>query len=500
MRSVSAAPPLAAVALGAAKLLVHLVTNHRYGFHRDELYFIACGSKLASGYVDQGPLVPTLAALSRAVGGESLVVLRFLPALAGAFTVFATCWLASLLGGGRYAQIVAGTAVLVAPAYLRMHTMLHIPTFESAFWVLACVLFALAIRKNEAHYFLAVGVVCGLGFLNKPTMLLFGAGLVVALGVGARTRAFVRGPYLWAGGAVAFLVAAPFVLWQVENDWPSAGFLAELNAGTLARIPWWAFLLGQIVYLHPFTFPLWVGGLVALFRSPELRPYRGLAWIWTIPFLALVATGAKIYYLAPAYPPLLAAGGVWLERTLKGTPTRRASLALLIAGGALLAPAGLPLVPLERYPAFIRTLTGGETRAEDLHEVINDYYDMTGWSELTSTVRAVHDQLRQNARSVGIFTSNYGEASALRVLAPDLPPARSGHLSFHLWGAGSTDPDVEILVGFEPEAATGLCASAELVTRFQHPHDNAPEDDVPIVLCRPRQPLRAIWDGLRHGF
>ncbi len=501
IRSAQASPPGAAFALGAVKLLLHLVTNQQYGFHRDELYFIVCGAQLAWGYVDQGPLVPALAALSRAIGGESLAALRFLPAIAGAFTVFATCWLARLLGGGRFSQIVAGTAVLIAPAYLRMHTMLHIPTFESTLWTLGSLLLALLLKRNEPRLFLLLGVVCGVGILNKPTMVLFGAGLIAGLAISSEARAYFRSRYLWLGGALALPIVAPFLWWQVENGWPSAGFVEELNTNTLGRIPWWAFLLGQIVYLHPLSLPLWVGGLVFLLRSAETRRYRSLAWIWIVPFLVLVATGAKIYYLAAAYPPLLAAGGVWLERSVEGATARRAVIALLLVGGALLVPAGLPIVPLEHYPAFVRTFTGGGTRAEELHEVINDYYDMKGWGELASAVRVVRDEVREETGSgAGVFTSNYGEASALRVFASDLPPARSGHLSFHLWGAGVSDPEIEILVGFEPVAASVLCADAVLATRFQHPYDGAVEDDVPIVVCRPRRPLREVWSSLRHGF
>jgi 4-amino-4-deoxy-L-arabinose transferase-like glycosyltransferase len=174
--------------LASVKLLLHLATNQSYGFHRDELYFIVSGSRLAAGYVDQGPLVPAFAALARAVGGDSLAALRFLPAVAGALTVFLTCWLAALLGGGRFSQVVTGMAVLIAPAYLRMHTMLHIPTFESLFWALGCVLVALILKGREPRLFLLVGAIAGLGLLNKPTMLLFGAGLLAGLAVNAESR------------------------------------------------------------------------------------------------------------------------------------------------------------------------------------------------------------------------------------------------------------------------------------------------------------------------
>ena len=227
--------------------------------------------------------------------------------------------------------------------------------------------------------------------------------------------------------------------------------------------------------------------------------------MWITPLLVFLYGGAKIYYLAAAYPPLLAAGGVWIEQALTRRTARVAALSVMIAGGVLLAPAGLPVIPLDRYPGFIRAFTGGRTRAEELHEVINDYYDMTGWKELTATVRQVYESVQPEETKSGIprvriLASNYGEASALLVFGPDLPPVRSGHLSFHAWGPGQSRGESEILVGFEPADVHELCDEAELAARFRHPHRGAPEDDVPIVVCRPRRPLNEIWPSLRQGF
>jgi len=48
-----------------AALLVHLLTNGRYGYFRDKLYYIACGRHLDFGYVDQPPLSILLLRLSQ---------------------------------------------------------------------------------------------------------------------------------------------------------------------------------------------------------------------------------------------------------------------------------------------------------------------------------------------------------------------------------------------------------------------------------------------------
>src|SRR5262250_2328423 len=88
-RNYSTEPALIAL-FSAAALLAHLLTNGRYGYFRDELYYIACGRHLAFGYVDQPPLSILLLRLSQMLLGDSLFAIRFLPALAGAATVALT--------------------------------------------------------------------------------------------------------------------------------------------------------------------------------------------------------------------------------------------------------------------------------------------------------------------------------------------------------------------------------------------------------------------------
>jgi 4-amino-4-deoxy-L-arabinose transferase-like glycosyltransferase len=83
----SSAEPILMILFSALALLVHLLTIGRYGYFRDELYYIACGRHLAFGYVDQPPLSILLLRLSQILLGNSLFALRLLPALAGAATV-----------------------------------------------------------------------------------------------------------------------------------------------------------------------------------------------------------------------------------------------------------------------------------------------------------------------------------------------------------------------------------------------------------------------------
>src|SRR6059036_2807839 len=91
-------------------LLVHLLTNGRYGYFRDELYYIACSRHLDWGYVDQPPLIALLTWIELHLGGSSLYSLRFLPAVAGAALVLLAAVMAREMGAGKFGQWFAALA------------------------------------------------------------------------------------------------------------------------------------------------------------------------------------------------------------------------------------------------------------------------------------------------------------------------------------------------------------------------------------------------------
>ncbi|HXQ29474.1 MAG TPA: glycosyltransferase family 39 protein, partial [Gemmatimonadales bacterium] len=111
--------------------------NGRYGFFRDELYFIVCGNRPAWGYVDQPPLIPLIASWLHALFGNSLVGFRLAPALAMAATVALTAEFVRLLGGQRFAQWLAGLCVLGAPIFLAQGLLLTTDMLQALTW-LAC--------------------------------------------------------------------------------------------------------------------------------------------------------------------------------------------------------------------------------------------------------------------------------------------------------------------------------------------------------------------------
>jgi len=124
-RSFLAGGMLIVLAIALAKLLLHWYFNNRYGYFRDEFDYLACGEHLAWGYVDQPPLIPFLARISRMALGDSLRSVRFLPALASSLLIVQTAVLARELGGRRFALLLSAVTILIAPQYLSNGSLLE---------------------------------------------------------------------------------------------------------------------------------------------------------------------------------------------------------------------------------------------------------------------------------------------------------------------------------------------------------------------------------------
>src|SRR5207245_10326022 len=112
---------LIVVLLAVANFLLHLYFNNRYGYFRDEFDYMSCGDHLAWGYVDQPPLIPFLIHISRAVLGDSLRAIRFIPALASSLLVVQAALIARELGGKRFALFLSA-----ATASWALHYFSHV--------------------------------------------------------------------------------------------------------------------------------------------------------------------------------------------------------------------------------------------------------------------------------------------------------------------------------------------------------------------------------------
>lgn len=413
-----------------ARFLLYLLLGGRYGFHGDETYFIDCGRHLAFGYVDHPPLVPWLARISTTLFGESLHGLRFFPMLSGAGTIVLTVLLVRAWGGGRYAQFLGGLCVLLAPAYLFMGNMLNIPVFEQLIWTFCAYFLVRAIQQEEPRWWLAVGVVAGIGLLNKHSMALwaFGIGIGVIL---TPLRRDLRTPWPWVGAAVAAVIFFPNLVWLYRHDWATLEFIGSLNG-----IPRALFLGGQWLYMGPLFFPVWIAGLVFLYTQLDHR-FRAFAWLYITVLLVFLWLQGDPYYLAAAYPVLFAAGAVWWERwsARRTSPLPgRAVLAVIVAGGLVFLPLGAPALPLETTDRIADRLFGNIVPPRLL---LIDFHFQVGWQDHAEVFTEIFHTLSEEDRAhTEILTLSYNITSALNLYGPahGLPRAWSGSMTHYFWG------------------------------------------------------------------
>jgi hypothetical protein len=489
--------------LTGLKLLVHLATANRYGYFRDELYFLDCARHLDWGYVDCAPLIAVYAKVALLLGG-SLPVLRSLAALAGAGRVALTILLARELGGGRFAQALAGLCVLAAPIYLGMDGILTMNGFESLFWM-GCVFFLIRIvRTGDSRLWLRFGLLAGLGLENKHSTLLFG-GAVLAAVVLSPQRRELRTPWFWLAGGVALLIFLPNLVWQARHGFPTLEDLENVRrSGKNVVLGPAQFLGQQILLLHPLLFPVWLAGLASFFFGRGRR-LRVLGWTYLLLTATMIVLKAKNYYLAPIYPMLFASGAVAVEGWLARRDWSRERLwpkaalaALVLAAGGVLVPAILPILPPEELLAYQRTLGVAPPKTEVRHDGPLDQRlgDQFGWEELVADVARIYWSLPAEERAeTGIFASNYGEAGALNQFGPalGLPAPICAHQSHYFWGPPKPEPRNLIWLQWGRQGVEDHCRSVEKVGEHFHPWGMA-EENRPIYLCRElRRPLADYW-------
>ncbi len=488
-RGARATAPVLAIA-GAVGLLL-LVTSGRYGYHRDELYFVEAGRHLAWGYPDQPPLTPLLARLMDTIGPGSVTVLR-LPSIVGAMlVVLLTAALAREFGGRAFAQVLAALAVGTGVYALVVGHLLSTSSIDLLAWVTITWLVVRILRTGDQRLWLVVGAVTGVGLLNKHLVLF----LVIALLAGAvlvpAARQQLRSPWLWAGVLVAVALWAPNLVWQATNDWPQlelAGDIREEYDVTGERI---AFIALQLVLFSPVAMLLAVFGLLHLWRDPKLSPYRLLAWAWLALLLLFFVTGGKGYYLGGLYPALIAAGAVGVEQRIGERRGRKIGWVAAVVVAAII---GMPIA-LPVLPASTLASSPYAGPAEDALETV-------GWPAFAAAVEQAYNQVPAGRReSAIVFTGNYGEAGAVALYGRNgrLPPAASGHNGFGLWGPPADDAGPVILVdasgGWRDEFEN--CAAAATIDNGQGV-DNEEQGGTVWLCDGPRGGWEAAWPRLLH--
>jgi hypothetical protein len=485
-------------------LVLHFATSGNYGIFRDELYFIACGKHLAWGYVDQPPLVPFLT-LFAAPFGYSLFALHFIPAIAGAATVYLSVLIARQLSGGRFSQVLTGIAVGVAPVFLGNDAVLTTDAFEPLAWTWCAYLILRIISTGNPRLWIGVGLVAGVAMLAKYSLLFFLVAALVGL-LATKERRILASPWMFAGAGLALVIVLPSIVWQYQNGWPIVELLRNGQSGKNVVHTPLSFFDEQALFVVPGATLVWLIGLFGLFLRREWAHARWLAIAYVALFAYFTWVGtAKWYYLMAAYPPLLAAGSAMIESWVG----RRKAVQWVIAGlvlavGFVTLPFALPVLPVDAFIVYQRALHLSPSSDENhrMGPLPQQYADMFGWENMASTVANVVATLPPGLRAKAVvFGDNYGDAGAIDFYAAKfgLPPAVSGHNNYYLWGTRGSNGEVIIRIGDSVDVLKRKCQVAYQAATIISPYAMPYETNLPVNVCLGlKVPLANIWPSQKH--
>jgi len=487
-RSAVAWLPILAVA--GAIVLLHILTNGRYGFHRDELQFLSDARHLSWGYVSYPPLTPFIERIALGIFGLSLVGLRMFSVAAQAAALMVTALMARDLGGGRLAQITAALMIALSPLPLFEGTEFQYSSFDYLWWTLTAFFLIRLLNSENPRWWLAIGASVGLGLLTKYSIVFYVAGILGGMAL-TRERRYFRSLWFWGGIVLALAIFLPNLGWLLRHDFISYRFLEHIHARDVAEGRADHFLIDQLlICINVGATPLCLAGLILFLRG---RRYRMLAWVYLIPFLAFYFAKGRGYYVAGAYPMLMAMGAAGAEQWLRRLPAwGRFSLE------------GLFFLNFAFCSAYICALVVPLASSGPLRDYAfqhnENLRDEIGWMELVKTVAGIRNSLLPDQQAhLGITTGNYGEYGAIEILGPayGLPAPIGTVNSEWLRGYPTPQPTTIITLGISHHQANEIFTGCRLAghnTNSLGVQNEESQYHPDIFVCGPpRKPWAVLW-------
>ena len=443
------------LSISILNLLVYIFTLYftSYGIFRDELYYIACANRPAFGYVDQPPFSIWVLAAWKFFLGDSLFVIRLLPAFVSSVTLFFLGLFTLRLGGGKSAVIIAMVTFMLSPIFLGMTTIYSMNVFDFFFWILAAYIFLQIVESGNNRLWNVLGIIIGLGLLNKTSMLWLSAGVIIGtLLTPLREDLKTKYPYIAAG--IALLIFSPYIIWNLTHDFAHLEFMKNAARHKYGGLTPVSFILDMILIFNPISFLIWIPGIVFYFINKNSRIFHPLGYIWLTTFVILfVNWHSKAEYLAPAFQILFAGGAIMIMKWNARLKRLKFALAIpVVVIGIFLSPLARPLLPVESFIDYHSALKLSTSNSEGkkLAELPQFYADMFGWEDLAKDVSKVYQSLTiEDRKNTIVYCNNYGEAGALEYYSDKfpLPQVICPHNNYWYWWPGNIKLSTVIIIG-----------------------------------------------------
>ncbi len=438
------------ILLALARVLLQIPTNGMYGFHQDELVTMDIAARnLAWGYVAWPPVTPFLARLALTLFGLSPIGLRSFAVVAEGIVMVLTGLMIRDLGGKRWTQILGVVAVATTPNSIVQGGLFQYETLDYLCWVLLAFTVIRLLKTENPRWWLGIGAAIGLGMLTKYTIAFSVAGLIVGVLL-TSNRHYLKSRWLWFGALLALVIWLPNLIWQFQNHFVSLYFLASIHTRDIQNGLTSGFLTDQILFnFNPVMLCLVIAGLYYFFFAPSGQRYRMIGWMYVVPFILLVLTQGKGYYLAATYPMLAAGGAVWWDEHLRRISNERRARVwrqttwnVLSVGAVLIIATVLPVAPLGSAWWDVVSKSNKEVKSE------------VGWPELAQQVANAYNSLPADERTgAAILAASSGEVGSIDLYGPayGLPRVISGFDSYWAYGYGNPPPTTLLVVGFDSD-------------------------------------------------
>jgi len=466
-------------------LLIYIITTafFSYGIFRDELYYIACANRLDFGYVDHPPLSIAVLAFWKFLFGDSMFVIRLVPAIVSSATIFMIGLFTARLGGGKIAVLISTVVLMLTPVFLGMSTIYSMNVFDYFFWITSAYIFLRIIREEDKKLWIILGVVLGLGLLNKTSMSWLCAGIFVGILL-TPLRKELKTKYPYIAAAIALIIFSPFIIWNFTHDFAHLEFMRNAASRKYGELTPVSFILDQILILNPGSVLLWLSGIFFFFFSKTGKKYRAPGYIWLTAFVILVINWhSKGEYITAGYQILFAGGAVMLEKwslVRHREWIKYVVVAPLILTGILLIPFARPLLPPEKFLEYQDFIGLKAPVNEGVETALPQFYsDMFGWEKMAKKVSDVYLTIPEKERKTTIvYCNNYGKAGAIEYYSKKYPRPKvvCPHNNYWYWWDEVKNPTTIIILGGNLDDHLSSLEQVDSVatykTRYVMPYEN----------------------------
>jgi hypothetical protein len=477
--------PALIIALALLNLAIHVISTgfFAYGVFRDEFYYLACTNRIDLGYVDHPPFSIYVLSVWKWLFGDSMFSIRLIPAIISSLTLFMLGIFTKKLGGGRAAISIAMLTYMFTPIFLGMNTIFSMNTFDFLFWITSAYFFLRIVQEKNSKLWIWLGVVIGLGMLNKTSMLWLSSGVFLAL-IFTPLRKDLKTKYAYLAALIALVIFSPFIIWNITHDFAHLEFMrnaASMKYGGLTPI---SFLIDQFLILNPLAIFIWLPGIYFFFFNEEGKKLKAVIFIWLATFLILLINGhSKGEYIAAAYQILFAGGAVMIEKWSVSRNWIKYAIAFpVIIAGLLILPFARPTLSIKQFLNYQAALglEPPSNEGQELNRGIPQFYaDMHGWEDLAKNVSKVYQSLPEKERKTTlVYCSNYGKASAIEYYSKKypLPKVICPHNSYWYWWPDTKEYTTVIIIGRNIEDHLHSLKVVEAVgvhqTKYAMPYEN----------------------------